>query len=368
MAVFVIGLNPLVVFANANEPVSLPVTIPVPVPVPSWKPDLVAISATPTTKLSVGSKGEFDIIVKNIGNTEAKNKDLNKQIYITWNLKRLSDGNIIANSWNQVKSLSPNEITTVKFNYPYNFAQAGKYQIYGAVDDTNGVDESNESNNTYSIDFEVAQSKSDLVVLSATAVGDLKVGSYNDLNIVVKNQGNVQAVESYIGANTLDVKTTTQLGICYAFINKLAPGQTTTVQIRNCKQYKYEGQHMIYGKVDEFNMVDEAVETNNTYVTYTNIAKAIVQQPAVSWIWPDKLRSNYYLFILGDNFGNQKGQLVFIESKTGREIAKASIMYWAGNYIYAWTPANLKPGQQYGLQIKTTDGRVSPTVWKFVSK
>lgn len=363
----ILGLDRVDESNESNNTKSIKVNI---APVVITNPDLVVLSAAPTTKLAVGSKGEFNVVIKNIGNADAKNKDSNKQIYITWNLKRLSDGNIIANSWNQVKKLSSNETATVKFNYPYNFAQAGKYQIYGVVDDTNGVLESNESNNNYQANFEVTAPtpKADLVVLSATAVGDLKVGSYNDLNIVVKNQGNATAAESYVSANTLDVKTTTQLGICYAFVNQIAPGQTTTAQIRNCKQYKYDGQHMIYGKIDEFNMVNEANETNNTYVTYPSVAKAVIKQPTVSWIWPDILRANYYLLLQGTDFGNKQGEVIFIESKTGKEIGKARSFYWSGNYIYAWTPSNLKPGQQYGLQIKTTDGRVSSIIWKFVGR
>ncbi len=236
------------------------------------------------------------------------------------------------------------------------YKNPGSYQFTAKADADSQVNESNEDNNSASATVVIPTAKPDLIVLSASASGELKVGSYNNLNIVVKNQGNADAKSFWVSANTLDLTTGNQLGYCYAYVDKLAAGQTITAQINNCKQYKYPGQQRIYGKVDEFNMIDESNETNNTYTAYVNV---INPAPKADYITPLTGLVGSIASVYGSNFGNKQGNVTFY-NQWGQASGKAPILGWYDGGV-KFRILTVAKGT-YSVEIQTSDGKKSNKV------
>ncbi len=243
------------------------------------------------------------------------------------------------------------------------YKNPGTYQFKAMADADMQINESSEDNNSANISVVVTTPtapKPDLLVLSAIATGDLKVGSYNDVKITVKNQGNADAKSFWVSANTFDQKTITQLGYCYAYIDKLAAGQTIIASITNCKQYKFPGQQTIYGKVDEFNMVNENNETNNTYLTYATVTIPI--PASITSIYGSPAKSGDTVAIYGSGFASQyaKSGSVTLYNQYNQAVAGAPIVYWSDTVVKFTVPFVAKGN--YQIEAQTSDGRKSNRV------
>lgn len=304
---------------------------------PVKQPELVVVSASPVKQLKTGAPALINVTIKNTGDADAALK--NDVFYLSSLIVRNSDNKTIPTSnFAQIQSLKAGEAKTITISTLENITQPGKYTISGEIDILKQITEKDENNNKYSSTFEVIE--------------DLK------LNTVSPNSGNygdnINLSGSGFGSRQGSVVFYNSWGwvVAGAPIKKWSNNEITMTvpYVAKNQNYQIEVRTADWKKSNKVNFYVKA------------------GQPTISWMWPYTLKPNNWLLMVGENLGYGRGEVVFYQYGTNKVVAKAAIYYWSDWYVYAWTPASLKPNQSYGMKIKTADGRGSSVRYVYVGR
>ncbi len=216
------------------------------VTISSLVPDLIvqSISWLPTSPL-LGDNVTFSLMVRNQG----EGKAVSSYGYFYVDNERLDTINFDA--------LEPGQVGTRTLSWP---VKSGIYTIKLEIDPNNNIQESEDNNNTKTVDF--TPILPDLFVNNITwSPTTPSIGDMVSFNITIGNQGRAISSSSifhfYIG-DVLSIP---------GIVNNITVGGTDTITLSWVAQ---PGQHKIKVILDPYNEIIETVESNNQ-VTWSNL-------------------------------------------------------------------------------------------------
>ncbi len=218
---------------------------------PDLQPTNITYTATPT----IGQPMYFQSVVRNNGGTESKNFN------VKWTMLNTVVGEV------DPHANVPGQTTSTGGSvFMWQPTQPGTYTLQLEVDSNLTVNESNETNNIYSIQLQVGNPQPDFKVNSLTinTTSPLEGNSVRFQSNII-NQGNASAsninVRWYIDGQIFSNQT----------INSLAAGDLIgTNSVIDWTALK--GSHTIKVVVDESNQIAESNETNNSMNLVINVS------------------------------------------------------------------------------------------------
>ena len=232
-----------------------------PLTYPPLLPDLTVLSINPIIVDKFNDEYIVNVTIKNLGEDNATN----------FNVTLNSSGGPIGIT--TVPLLEPGERLNVTFNWN---PTPGDYNLTAIVDPgypNDNVVESNESNNNLTIGVRVIQWRADLNVTSINLPVMPQNGSPVQINVTVKNSGNLDSgpFNLTVYSNGSEVNTT--------MIPKLAPGEEMmkTLTWTPAKP----GLYNITAIADPENVVEESNESNNEVIAWLLVVKAPIYKPDI---------------------------------------------------------------------------------------
>lgn len=422
MAYFSI-FSPVMVLAQVTQPVSAPISIPLPVPVPTPTPSpspTPSPTPTPTTTPKPDLTVDLKAVIDSVGIGTSAN--LNKKITLTATVKNIGSSSAqpsvtqikIGNEYPWRIGTNNLGIGTTQALTVITYKTAGTYQISAQADTDAQVSESREDNNTADISVTIPSSLScnagdvnfdgkvdttDARLILRYSAGLEKFSDEQKSRADVNADGAVNVIDSqqilqyFIGK----LKTFT------ACIQKPAPKITAITPSSGIagsiaavygtgfgdKQYLvafYNQNGQVVEKAPVLGWYDNGVKFRipavargiySVEVQTANGAKSnrvnftvTAPQPVVNSIWPAKLKVGNYMVIYGSNLGSS-GKINFYNPGSQAASASAVNNYWSNSLIIAKIPLSLKANQQYGIQVRISDGTNlidSPLVYRYISR
>lgn len=360
--------NYKLVYRSGNVPVGQPapilaVTNVVAVSQNTPKPDLTVDLKAVVDESSIGvgttananKKVTLTATVKNIGSSSA-----------TPSVTRISTDNINEYWRLGTNSLNPgvSQVLTIT-----TYKTPGTYQFKAIADTDLQVNELKEDNNTASTTVVIPAAKPDLVVENIQ-VNDAKVGNKINTYVTIRNIGKSETGSVLLTTVIKTIQPNGQrLSDCMSqdTVN-IAPKQTKTIKVGNinCATYQLSGWHTIEAFADFNSVLSESNENNNRGTTNVNVSQAVVQ-PVINSIRPSQLRIGQWFVIYGSNLGSS-GKVNFYTTKQGAALGSAYIYYWSAGVVWAQVPKNLEANKEYGIQVRTSDGRDSSLIYRYISR
>jgi len=160
-----------------------------------------------------------------------------------------------------ISGLLPNQETTVTFNISW--PQGGYHDLYASVDTLLSIVETNETNNI-SGPVNIMVSKPDLVIDSLSiSNANADINETVDVDVVVRNQGNIDATTFKLDLydNPVSTPTVGVGGIFSNLVSGLSVGSSTTVNFQI--SWGSNGTHNLIAQTDTYNAIPELLESNN---------------------------------------------------------------------------------------------------------
>lgn len=115
--------------------------------------------------------------------------------------------------------------------------------------------------------------KADLTIERILLTSAQRVGSTNDVNVMVRNNGQ----QSTNKTATVKVQTFAPngdlLGSCTGQLKSLSPGAQSSVGIRKCTKFLTTGKHKVIAIVDSTNVISESNESNNEFTVSIDVKR-----------------------------------------------------------------------------------------------
>ena len=230
-----------------------------PLTYPPLLPDLTVLSINPVIIDKFNDEYIVNVTIKNLGEDNATN----------FNVSLNSNKGLIGTT--TIPLLEPGESLNVTFNWN---PTPGEYNLTAIVDPdypNDNVVESNESNNNLTIRVSVIQWRADLNVTSINLPVMPQNGSPVQINVTVKNSGNLDSgpFNLTVYSNGSEVNTT--------IIPNLAPGEEV-VKTLTWTPAK-PGLYNITAIADPENVIVEFNESNNELTAWLLVVKAPIYKP-----------------------------------------------------------------------------------------
>ncbi len=213
---------------------------------------LISSISLSSTSIGVGESLKIPFTVKNAGTGISKVFVLG----VYDNGKRIASANLGAFSAGQSRSYT--------YTVPATKLTGGSHQFYIIVDDTKVITETNENNNKSVVKTATVKAELDLIISSVSVSSSVIACNQSvQLPFTVKNNGNA-TTKTFV------------LGI-YDNGKRIASANLGAFSARQSRSYTYTvpanklsvGNHQIYVKADDTNVVSETNETNNQSATKT---------------------------------------------------------------------------------------------------
>ena len=309
--------------------------------------DLVVENITFSSPPEVGVLTTATARVRNAGSTATGN----------FNVKWFLDGAQVAIGSHT--SLAPGQVSTGNVRFAWTPSSGGAHRLRFTADIDNHVPESNESNNTYEVTVNVGTPLADLVVDDITFTTPPEVGVRTIATARLRNVGNASS-------GNFNIKWFLD-GAQVAFGGhlSLAPGQTSTGNVRFDWTPTTGGTHRLRFSADVDGHVQESNESNNSFEVRLDLAQPLpdLVVESISFTSPPTVGTTTTavarLVNLGDapsgNF-DVRWFIDGVEVGAGLHLSLNPGQLSTGNVRLNWTPT---PGRHRVRFVADRDGSVA---------